>query len=153
MRWVWAVALCCACAETSPHPPSAVAVAEPDSVCLGDAHATPVLLDARESAQRLTLVPEAEPPDLPPLRYTWTLEGDEHRVVDGNLGSEQITVTLAGERPLHVSLRVESSAGSVSETMITVSVTEPESGPGPSCESDLECGPCRACVESRCELR
>lgn len=152
MRWVLGAVLLCACADTSPHPPSAVAVAEPDSVCLGDAHGTPVLLDARESAQRLTLVPEAEPPDLPPLRYEWELEGDEYRVVDGDLRSEQLTVTLAGERPLQVYLRVESSEGSVSDTMITVSVTE-ASGPGPACESDLECGPCRTCMVGRCELR
>lgn len=152
MRWVSGALLLAACAQSSPHPPSAVAVAEPDAVCLGDEHRTPVLLDARESAQRLTLVPEAEPPDLPPLRYFWELQGDEHRIVDGDLQSEQLTVTVAGERPLHVWLRVESSEGGSSETMISLSVTE-ASGPGPSCTSDLECGPCRTCVAERCELR
>ena len=153
MRLGLGALLCvCACAPASPHPPSAVAVAEPDAVCLDDAHRTMVLLDARESAQRLTLVPEAEPPDLPPLSYRWRLEGDEFRLVDGDLTSEQLTVTLAGQRPLHVYLRVESSEGGVSETMISVSVTE-ASGPGPTCDSDLECGPCRTCVENRCELR
>ncbi len=152
MRWVWGVVLLVACADSLPHPPSAVAVAEPDAVCLGDGHTTPVLLDARESAQRLTLVPEAEPPDLPPLTYRWALEGDSFRVVDGSLESEQLTVTLAGERPLQVRLRVESASGGVSDTMISVAVTE-AMGPGPSCTSDLECGPCRTCVASRCELR
>ena len=146
-------ALVCACAPSSPHPPSAVAVAEPDTVCLGDDHRTPILLDARESAQRLTLVPEAEPPDLPPLTYAWVLEGDDVRIIDGDMASEQLTVTMAGERPLHVYLRVESAAGGTSDTAITVSVTQAEDGAEVACSSDRECGPCRSCVESRCALR
>ena len=147
------VLVLCACGGPPPPPPTAVIVAEPPSLCEGDGHATPVLLDGRDSAARLTLVPVPPDPDAPPLTYEWSFQGAEHRVVDGDLGSDHLTITAAADRPLHVTLRVTNELGGVAESIQTVGITRPTAGPAVACGSDRDCGPCRRCEDRVCVRR
>ena len=134
------------CAGRGPDSPSAVIELVPETICLGDAHATEVLLDGRASSSRLTLVPVPPEPGEPPLVFAWTLTGAEHRIVSGTLDADRLVVTSAGDRPLHVELAVTNGAGGVARHLRTLSVTLPRvvsctdasaCGPGETCATDL----------------
>ncbi len=145
---VWLVA----CGSPGPRPPAAVIVAEPQTVCEGDAFSTTILLDGRDSAARLTLVPVPADPDEAPLEFRWGLSGAEYRLVDGDLRTDHLSLTVDGRRPLHVTLRVENEEGAISEVQETLSVTTPAARPTFVCTNHDECGPCRRCVEGSCDL-
>ncbi len=112
-----------ACGEPPPPSPSAVINASPKAVCVGDDFATTILLDAKDSAPYLTLVYVAPDPDAPPLELDWSFTGSETRSIDGDKKSVELSLAMAGDRPLHVKLRVENSEGGVAEALQTIAVT------------------------------
>lgn len=117
------LAAACACASPPAPAPSAVITASPASVCAGDGFATPIALDATKSAPRLTLVYARPDPSEPPLSYAWSFAGSERTIDDGEATSDKLTVRMAGDRPLHVRLRVTNAAGGVTEALATIALT------------------------------
>lgn len=118
-----ALLLLCACGSAPPDPPSVVVVADPPAVCLGDGFRTVVTLDGSRSRPRLTLVPVPATADDPPLAYTWSLSGAEHRVVEGGVHEPILKVTTSGDRPLHATLIARSAGGGEASTTLSVAVT------------------------------
>lgn len=116
-------ALAVACGEPPPPAPSAVINASPKAVCVGDGFATAIHLDAKQSLPYLTLVYVRPAAGSPPLKYAWSFEGSENTLEDGSLDADVLTVRMAGDRPLHVRLRVENSVGGVSEALTSIAVT------------------------------
>lgn len=113
-----------ACGEPPPPAPSAVIRACPSSVCVGDDFATSIRLNGKKSAPRLTLVEAPPDPDEPPLKVRWSFSGSDWLFDNESLPTQpDILVSMAGDRPLHVTLRVENSVGGVSEALETLSVT------------------------------
>lgn len=112
-----------ACGEPPPPAPSAVINASPKAVCLGDAFQTAIHLDAKQSLPALSLVYVRPPAGSPPLKYTWSFEGSEATVEDGSRDADVLVVRMAGDRPLHVRLRVENSVGGVSDALTSIAVT------------------------------
>lgn len=93
-------------------------------MCVGDDFTTSIHLDAKKSAPSLTLVEAPPDPNGPTLRFRWSFTGakwffDNESQAD----ADDILVSTAADRPLHVKLRVESSAGGVSEAIKSISVT------------------------------
>lgn len=121
------VALSCsglllACGEPPPPAPSAVIRTCPTAVCLGDDFATNIHLDATKSAPRLTLVtdPDADPSK---LDFQWSFSGAKMLFDLGDESQADVVIAMAGDRPLHVELRVENEVGGVSTALETVAVT------------------------------
>lgn len=112
-----------ACGEPPPAAPSAVISITPEAVCLGDDFATTIFLDGSDSAPYLTLVYVPPDPEAPPLAFQWSFSGSKSTVVDGDTHSEELSLAMAGDRPLHVKLRVENSVGGVSEMEKSIAVT------------------------------
>ncbi len=113
-----------ACGQGPPAPaPSAVINAMPTAVCAGDNFMTPIALDAKGSAAHLTLVYVPPPPGSPPLRYHWAFSGSATMVTAGDVNSDSVTVTMAGDRPLHVALTVSNSEGGSTTTTTTIDIT------------------------------
>ena len=110
------------CAEAPPKPPSAVIRATPDALCEGDDFTTPIVLQGRESMPSLSLVPLPPPADAVPLVFRWTLSGAQVRWVEGDLSSVEVTVTSAGDRPLHAALAVTNGEGATTVGHHTVAV-------------------------------
>lgn len=125
-----AVVLSGACGAPAPGAPSAVVTSDPEAVCLGDDYRTPIVLDASDSAPRLTLVPAMPDPDAPPLGFEWDLSGSAWALLEGDLDGERLVVAIAGDRPLHVELTVREPGGGVATTLHTVAVTEPDPAAG-----------------------
>lgn len=125
-----AAALCLGCGEPPPPSPSAVINVTPSSVCLGDDFATEIALDAKDSQARLTLVPVPPGPDDPPLDFSWSFAGAEHRVIEAEPTGIALTVTTRGDRPLHVSLRVRNTDGGEATALASVAVTLPDEAAG-----------------------
>lgn len=113
------------CAGPPPVPPTAVIDASPEEVCAGDAYSTRIVLSGARSAERLSLVPAPPGPGDPPLSYAWELDGDARHVIAGELDEDELTVVMAGERPLHVTLRVTTIDGGEAETLRTIGVVFP----------------------------
>lgn len=161
------IALAIGCGGPPPVPPTAVIDASPSEVCAGDAFATPIVLSGARSSARLSLVPAPPGPDDPPLTFEWRLEGDEHAVIAGARDEDELTVRMAGERPLHVTLTVTTFEGGIAETLRTIGVNVPIAPPcgegcaagascvdlrgesvclpDQSCASDDDCGGCFVC--------
>ncbi len=118
-----AALLCVACGEPPPAAPSAVISADPAYVCLDDDFATEISLDAGDSQSHLTLVPVAPDPDEPPLSFSWSFGGAEHRIVEGDVHAQTLLVSTRGDRPLHVSLHVENSEGGEADALFSIAVT------------------------------
>jgi hypothetical protein len=116
-------ALAVSCGEPPPPAPSAVINASPKAVCAGDGFATAIHLDAKQSLPYLTLVYVRPAPGSPPLKYTWSFEGSGSTLDEGSLDADALVVHMAGDRPLHVRLRVENSVGGVSDALTSIAVT------------------------------
>lgn len=112
-----------ACGGPPPPAPSAVISASPTSVCVGDAYTTTIHLDGKQSSPRLTLVYEKPDPSEPPLRMKWSFSGSAVEIDTGDDVSDELTLRMAADRPLHVRLRVENAEGGVTEALTTISVT------------------------------
>lgn len=134
-----AAVVCTACGAPPPGAPSAVVTSDPESVCLGDDYRTPIVLDAGDSAPRLTLVPPAPDPDAPPLRFEWDLSGSAWALLEGDLDAERLVVAIAADRPLHAELTVREAGGGVARTLHTIAVTRPDPATGVC--TDAEGGP------------
>jgi len=137
----WAAALLAlGCGEATPPVPTAVVRTEPSSLCLHDDHATTVLVDGSESTASLTLVP-APPAADEPLELEWAFSGDAHQLL-GEPSGVEVRLTAAGERPLHITLRVSHPSGGTATSLHTLPITLP--APAPSCAeavcpTELEC--------------
>lgn len=118
------------CGSPPPPAPSAVIVVAPSAVCAGDDHQTEIVIHARDSQSRLTLVPVAPEPSAPPLAIHWSFSGAEHRIVDEDPDRQQVVLTIAGDRPLHVRLRVRNADGGEAIALTTVGITPPDSESG-----------------------
>lgn len=121
--WIAAASIGFGCGEPPPEVPSAVIKASPASVCFGDSYATPIHLDAKDSSAHLTLAYVRPDPKAPPLAFHWTFSGSESEIDDGDVDGDTLIVKIAGDRPLHVRLRVENAEGGVTEALTTISVT------------------------------
>lgn len=114
--------------------------ASPTEVCAGDAYTTPIALSGARSAERLSLVPAPPAPGATPLVYEWTIEGDAHVIVSGALDAPELTLRMAGERPLHATLTVTNAEGGVAETLRTIGITFAEAPPcDDGCEDGTSC--------------
>jgi hypothetical protein len=140
---LFASAALAACGGPGPDEPSAVIDLVPETICLGDDHATEVLMDGRASSAHLALIPVAPAPGDPPLVFSWELSGAEARIVSGGLDRDRLVVTTAGDRPLHVTLAVTNAAGGVAEHLRTLSITLPERT---ACTSSSACGAGQVCA-------
>src|ERR1035437_1099098 len=96
-RCILLVVAVMACGEPPPPAPSAVINASPKAVCVGDAFATALHLDAKQALPDLTLVYVRPPPGSPPLKYTWSFEGSESTIEDGSLDADTLVVRMAGD--------------------------------------------------------
>ncbi len=141
-----------ACGGPPADTPSAVILLTPDTICQGDAHRTSVTIDGTMSSRHLSLVPlppedTSFDPDgamAAPIEYAWSLDGDEHTITGGSLTSSTITVTAAGDRPLHISLTTRNRVGGTATSLRTLPITVPTTWPR-HCSSDAACpgGACR----------
>jgi len=138
---VWVLA----CGGPPADQPSAVILFSPETICRGDAHRTTVMLDGTMSSRHLSLIPlppeDTAYPDgasVAPISYAWTLEGDEHVVVGGSLTSSTLSITAAGDRPLHVTLTTTNLAGGSATSLRTLPITVPTTWPR-HCTSDAAC--------------
>jgi hypothetical protein len=125
-RLVWLVVVA-SCGSPPPPAPSVVITATPSAVCFGDDFQTEIVLDAAKSARHLSLVPAPPDPNAPPLKIKWSFAGSQIRIegdpTRDHTADEQITVRMAGDRPLHVKLRVENDEHGVTEAVTTIAVT------------------------------
>lgn len=131
MRFVGGVVLATAvvaiaCGGPPPSPPSAVITADPERLCAGDGGATLVHLDAKSSSPKLSLVAERPDPADLPLRFTWSFRGSGYTIEDGDLASDSLVLRVAADRPLHVTLRVETARGATAESMRTIPIVLPD---------------------------
>lgn len=95
------------CGNTSDgYPPVARIGATPRAIPEADAFHTPVALDASASAD-----PIDDPAGARPLKFHWSIVGDEYRLQDGSLDAAKVTVTLVGDRPATVQLTVTDEDG------------------------------------------
>jgi hypothetical protein len=92
-------------------------------VCIGDDFATSIHLDASKSAAHLTLVEAPPDPNQAPLRFSWSFSGSKMLFDQGGAQDADLLVSMAADRPLHVTLRVENGEGGVSEALESISVT------------------------------
>lgn len=123
MRRAVSIALaCCGCAAPPAHPPTAVIDVSPEVICVGDDHATTVTFSGARSSDHLSLMPSPPGPDEPPLEFRWALEGAQHVVVGGDLTSPEISVTTAGDRPLHAELTVVDAEGGVATSLRSLAI-------------------------------
>lgn len=124
VRQSWAIVVTLACSGPPPPSPGVVITANPTSVCQGDDFKTPVHLDSVGSSPELTLVFAAAQPDAGTLNYSWSVTGAVCKglpsdpnpcdvVIDpssvdalGNLYNSDLLLTMAGDRPVYVSLTV-----------------------------------------------
>ena len=116
-------ALAIGCGTPPPPAPSAVIRACPAQVCVGDNFSTWIHLDAKKSSSHLKLVYEPPAADEPPLDFTWSFGGSDWNLDSGELDADDIVVTFAAGRPLHVKLRAENSEGGTAEALRTIAVT------------------------------
>jgi hypothetical protein len=148
-RLSWMV-VCAACSAPPPQAPAAVITATPTSVCVGDDFQTQIELDSLGSSPVLTLIYSPPGPDaavaacaLPgnDVCYAWSFSGavctgqptdpnpcdvviDPGSVEpDGTIDGTSVLLTMAGDRPLLVTLTVENAAGGVIQTQTTISIT------------------------------
>ena len=115
-----------ACGGPPPPPPSAVITADPERVCAGDAYATLIHLDAKASAPRLSLVSSRPDPAELPLAFGWSFRGSAYTIEDGDVHADTITLRVAADRPLFVTLRVENRSGGVAEAEHTIAIVLPD---------------------------
>lgn len=121
-RRVSIAVLCCGCAAPPVHPPTAVIEVEPPVLCVGDDHRTTVTFSGARSSDHLSLMPSPPGPDAPPLEFSWVLEGAQHVVVGGDLTSPEISVTTAGDRPLHAELTVVDADGGEATSLRSLAI-------------------------------
>lgn len=118
-----AIGLACSCGSPPPPAPSAVIAVSPAAICQDDAFTTPIELDASGSSPKLTLVYVRPDPNEPPLSFHWSFEGSAIQIDDGDSESPQVTLRAAGDRPLHVSLRVRNAEGGETVALTTIGIT------------------------------
>jgi hypothetical protein len=116
------LALVLACGGPPPPPPSAVITADPARICQDDDYATLIHLDGKASAPRLTLVATKPDPSELPLKFHWSFAGSALTVEDGDVDGEVVSVRARGDRPLHVTLRVENRSGGSAESQLTIPI-------------------------------
>jgi hypothetical protein len=137
------------CGSQPPPPPSAVINFAPSQVCEGNEHETTICIGAGESAPRLTLIPVAPSPDDPELTFAWEFVGADVRIVEDEDcdGVDEIAITTAGDRPVHVTLTVTLPGGGTINSVKTIPITPVATG---SCDSDEDCAPCAVCDGGSC---
>jgi P pilus assembly chaperone PapD len=147
LRLSWIALSALACSGPPPTAPAAVITATPTSVCEGDDFQTPIVLDSTGSSPVLTLVytPPAADAALGycgnTTCYLWSFSGavckglstdpspcdviiDPGSVEpDGTVDSTIVNLTMAGDRPVLVTLRVENGVGGVTEAQTSISIT------------------------------
>ncbi|MBX3268783.1 MAG: hypothetical protein KF729_00895 [Sandaracinaceae bacterium] len=126
MRRVLGAVLGCAlgCAGPPPHPPTAVIDVSPATLCAGDDYRTVLSISGARSSADLSLLPAPPEPGAAPLAFAWALEGAAHVVVAGSRSAPQLSVTSAGDRPLHVVLTVRDDEGGEATSLRTVALVE-----------------------------
>ncbi len=138
-----------ACSGPPPPAPAAVINATPAAVCVGDAFRTPIHLDSRGTAPSLTLVYTVPDPDAGAVKLAWSFSGvvclqgfgkDQscanpgYDVIvdtvepDGTVDADDVFISVAGNVPTQVTLRVTNAAGGVTETQSTIAITPLDAG-------------------------
>lgn len=100
----FALVLFASCSSIGPRPPVPRFTVDPEFIPEGDAHETPVTLDATESADDL------EDPSVP-LDFAWRVDDPSRRVVDGGLDEPIVVLTFSGEHVVTVTLTVTDPDG------------------------------------------
>jgi hypothetical protein len=129
MPLILALLACSACSSPPPPQPSPVIVTTPTTVCAGDDYKTPIMLDGTMSTSMLTLVPAEI--DGGQVSFLWTLSGSPYRLVSGSLTDAKLVVTMAGDEPLQIDLKVTNGTGGSQDAVGTVSITLLEGGACP----------------------
>jgi hypothetical protein len=155
------------CGAPPADPPTAVIRANPASVCLNDDYQTDVWLDASESQPALSLVPVGDDPEGPSLSFEWSFAGAAYEERGRDPSGVEVQVATAGDRPLHVTLRVVNEAGGGATSTHSLPITIPEiraceagcaagsscfegvCAPLGACEHDVDCPICWRCDVSR----
>ncbi len=107
-----------ACTVEPGHPPVARISASPRAIPEDDSYQTDVLLDGSASAD-----PVDDPEGKRPLRYSWEIVGDDHRVVGGGPSEPRLTIRLFGAHPATVLLTVEDEDGDSATARLQLQLT------------------------------
>ena len=154
-QFVLAVAFGCACSGPPKTVPAAIVNATPASVCAGDAFRTSIHLDSSGSSPVLTLVYSKPDPDAGAIHYSWsfsgavcvglaaspgswtTLTGAPPTTCDvlldpssvdalNQVSGSDVMLSIAGDRPVDVTLVVTSDAGGTLAAHTTITITTPD---------------------------
>ncbi len=156
----WALLCAAGCATEPEVHPMAYFTVGPRFICEGDEHATAVRFDARQSSGATQLLIAGETRvDFGVLTLRWRIDPDVYRLVEGDLGSEVLVLTLAGDRSVQVRLDVSNGAGETATAEETVGLVVPTAqvcdeagaacGDNERCAAyggSLRCLPDRECV-------
>ncbi len=146
--WLLLCALClaglAACADDAQVHPMAFFTVGPRFLCQGDDHQTAVRFDARQSsgAAQLLIAGE-ERGDFGPLSLRWHLDSEAFRIVEGDLRSDLLVLTFAGDRTVQIRLEVTNEAGEQSTAEETIGLVVPTAVPckedGAMCDENERC--------------
>ena len=144
---------CVACSGPPKTVPAAIVNATPSSVCAGDHFTTSIHLDSSGSSPVLTLVYSPPDPDAGAIHFAWSFSGAvctgiaaspgdwttlggqpatscdvliDPSSVDalGQITGTDVLLSIAGDRPVDVTLVVTSDAGGTLTARRTISVTQ-----------------------------
>ncbi len=148
----WALLCVAGCASEPQVHPMAFFTVGPRFVCEGDDHGTPVRFDARQSSGAAQLLIAGEDRgDFGVLSLRWRLDPDAYRIVEGDLRSEVLVLTFAGDRVVPVRLEVSNAVGETATAEETVGLVVPTAVTCP--ELGASCGENERCSEYDGALR
>jgi hypothetical protein len=115
------LALAGACAdEETGHPPVARIAVTPAYIPQNDAFQTAIGLDGTHSADEID-----DPAAARPLRFQWGI-GGAFRLQDGALDAPALTILLAGDRPVPITLAVtDSDDGLAARATVMIGISLP----------------------------
>ena len=151
------VCVACACSGPPKSVPAAVVNATPATVCAGDGFQTSIHLDSNGSSPVLSLVYSPPDPDAGAIHFAWSFSGSvctgipaspggwttlggqatkscdvliDPESVDalGEVNGSDVLLTIAGDRPVDVTLVVTSDAGGTLTAHTTITITTPDDG-------------------------
>ncbi len=141
------IMVCVACSGPPPPAPSAIITETPSSVCIGDDFTTPIQIDSSGTSNELSLVSSPPSADASAPTLAWSFSGavckglpTDPTLPDGGpwcdvkidpgsldptgaVNGTSVLVTVAGDRPVFVTLRVQNAAGGVTEAQSTITIT------------------------------
>jgi hypothetical protein len=110
---------CTGCGGQAGHPPIARISLSPAYVPLGDAYSTDVVLDGSGSSD-----PVDDPNGVQPLLYQWIVD-DDHAPIAPSPSVARVTVRIAGDHPVRVTLTVTDGSDDKTSATATIGVVLP----------------------------